>query len=128
MKTRAMNNALQEQLSSLIPLKGFMYAIMVDCRIDFLLAAIPPTDGTDIELLATQAGMIVKSDISTNVAIGIPDETESIIFTSENEVRIFYKLHSIDNNVFILLTLQKNNSNIALALSQLRKLERQIRL
>jgi len=128
MKTRAMNNALQEQLNSLIPLKGFMYAIMVDCRIDFLLAAVPPTDGTDVEQLAAQAGAIVKSDIATNAAIGIPDETESIIFTSEHEVRIFYKLHSIDNHVFIMLTLQKNNSNMALALNQLRKLEPQIKL
>jgi len=122
------NSALQEQLNTLIPLKGFMYAIMMDCRIDFLLAAVVPTDGTNTEQLAQQASAIVKSDIETNTAIGIADETESMIFSSENEVRIFYKLHSIDNHVFIMLVLQKSIGNIALALSQLRKLEPHIKL
>jgi len=128
MKTSTTNNALQEQLNTLIPLKGFMYAMIMDCRIDFLLAAIPPQDGTDVEQLASHASAIVKNDIETNEALGNPDVTESILFASKNEVRIIYKLHSIDNYVFIMLGLRKNISNTALALNQIRKLEPQLKL
>jgi len=128
MNTRTVNSALQKQLDSLIPLKGFMYAIMMDSRIDFLLAQVPPQDGTDIEQLAAQASAIVKSDIETNTALGDPKATESILFTSENEVRIIYKLNAIDNHVFLMLVLRKNISNIALAMSQIRKLEPLLKL
>jgi len=121
-------NALQEQLDTLIPLKGFLYTIMADSRIDFLLAAVPPPEGIDMEKLTMEASAIVQSDIATSTSIGIPDETESIIFTAENEVRIIYKLHSIDNYVFIMLVLKKHLANVALALHQLRAIEPKLKL
>jgi len=128
MNTKTLENALQEQLATLIPLKGFMYALIMDSRIDFVLAHIAPQDGMDIEQLSAQASAIVKSDIETNIALGVPDATESILFTSENEVRIIHKLHSIDNYVFLMLGLQRNTSNVALALHQIHALEPRLKL
>jgi len=122
------NNSLQEQLNTLVPLKGFMYAILADARINFLLASVPPQDDTDIEELTIQASTILKSDIAVSMALGIPDETQSIIITSENEVRIFYKILSLDNYVFIMVALRKNTCNIALALHQLHTIEPHIKL
>jgi len=128
MRTGTIDNILQEQLNDLIPLKGFSYTIMVDSRINFLLAAVPPQEDIDVDELTVQASAIVQADIATSTAIGIPDETESIVFTSDNEVRIFYKLHSIDNYVFIMLVLRKTMCNVALALHQLRRMEPKLKL
>jgi len=123
MKTSIVNNALQEQINTLTPLKGFLYTLMVDGRVDFLLASVLPQNYMNVEKLVAQAATMVRRDIEISEAIGIPDETQSIIFTSENEVRIFYKLHSIDNHVFIMLVLEKSVGNVAMALHQLRTIE-----
>jgi len=117
--------SLQESLSKIAELDGFVGASVVDSNSGMMLASQGGGSAIDLELAAAGNTEVVRAKRQAIANLGFKDEIEDMLITLGKQYHLIRPLSDKDG-LFLYLVLDKARSNLAIARLLLSKLGNEI--
>ncbi|MFB7467815.1 hypothetical protein ACFCZ1_30730 [Streptomyces sp. NPDC056224] len=118
--------SLKETMTSI---EGALGAALVDYASGMALGTLG--GGKDLDLTVAAAGNtdVIRAKVRTMELLGMKDEIEDLLITLGSQYHLIRLLRSRGGNgLFLYVVLDKNNSNLAMARHQLKRIESALEL
>lgn len=121
----SMANNVKESLDKLMEIEGAKAAMLVDLNSGMPLGT--AGGGINFDIAAAGNTEVVKEKMKVAAGLGLKDSIEDILITLDTQYHLIRPLNS-HKNLFFYMTLNRANSNLAMARFKLTEVERQVQV